>query len=1111
MGRFHFSKKGSRGGFHANADDEINPAHYGRGPSSDDDHGNRGNAAPAGKSKQQKQKQKKKKKKKFHLFSKSHHSKTAKDEDTPSSSPGNTAYSHAVIDGPIDSDTLQVVEASSSGGERRRDDFHTNPSCGDPSLPAERGVIDVGDDDDDDDDDDFQEYDLGDIPKSISTPTHCDDDDDDDGHFFRPDDHGGDESKTMYSDFESLDSPLSALRKQRARSAALVSANADGGPEKNAAPSTDPSAPVVHSSDLPDLLRIQTALDAPPSLDRLPRYVAALSPVVSPDPSADVPSRALRALFALSEHASRTRERIAMVRYGGGGKARRDDDDYDAGVAPLIPTLLSFLRRCRRDSSEQYLALLVLNNVSIPPENKRPIALTHGGLKTLGRMLCDDPGCHLLVIILVNLTFSDVAVRKDFLCGVGGVGGADGMLVDSLAYALLLSSLTDEQLAALGSIPLASEDGTPHPPRKLLSLLRSALSANRKLDPRAAPLLLDDRPFAETARWCLCAFKNLTRPGTLSPSYHRDDWNATHERIPGGDAIAAQAVWDAGVVSSLLRVIRVERRTGGRRRRGSEEEKEEGGVDRYHGAEEETNTHTHTHTQAHGNINGGNDDGESNVPTWSTNSSQDAALYALLHMASVPGMRRAMREECTCVEELVTIVECGKRRREELTKWVTGNLGGRNEMEVTELGNLSLQCMKARMALSYLIGAEGHFGQPPSKDAVSSPSDDLDFETNYSNYQSANSICEHEAHSIIELLSHCLANRAKEGAGGFSAATFTVKGVLFSIRCVMTDPKNRVVFATIDGARVNALLLKALGRYSLVADRKEEGIGAIMDAEAAEHAVFSLYLMSNYGFQESVCFTSFGKNKFLPENFEGENASVLTSKILSSYLDKDGNTPAGNHAAMQILLRMKYLNFSGPIDELLYPRKDFPSGNDFAFEQKLLSAAKSSYVVNKKVEGAKPKGDVFDRSIIRLRIPADCSPKGVDPKTYSSPLIAVEELSFGSKTVKHSQSIDDIAIANNIAGCAEGFAKQAYGFYWRWEDWGGDDLVDQPFLPSSVGAKSSNANQRKNNSNGKNDASKALSPPRRGLLGMLTQSNNVDEDEPFTIFGFKCGAPMCGR
>lgn len=45
----------------------------------------------------------------------------------------------------------------------------------------------------------------------------------------------------------------------------------------------------------------------------------------------------------------------------------------------------------------------------------------------------------MLVIILVNLTFSDVAVRKDFLCGVGGVGGEDHMLVDSLAYALLVS------------------------------------------------------------------------------------------------------------------------------------------------------------------------------------------------------------------------------------------------------------------------------------------------------------------------------------------------------------------------------------------------------------------------------------------------------------------------------------------------------------------------------------------------------------------------------------------------------------------------------------------------------------------------------------------------
>ncbi len=163
---------------------------------------------------------------------------------------------------------------------------------------------------------------------------------------------------------------------------------------------------------------------------------------------------------------------------------------------------------------------------------------------------------------------------------------------------------------------------------------------------------------------------------------------------------------------------------------------------------------------------------------------------------------------------------------------------------------ISMCPLEQRMALSYLIGSEGHFGQPRSTDAFSSLSDDSDTETYYSKYHSANLLCEYEAHSIIELLSHSLANRAKEGSGGgYSAATFTVKGVLYSIRCLMINPKNKVVFATIDGARLNVLLLKALGRYSLVTDRTEDGVGAIMDAEAAEHAVFSLYLMSNYGFQ----------------------------------------------------------------------------------------------------------------------------------------------------------------------------------------------------------------------------------------------------------------------
>lgn len=154
------------------------------------------------------------------------------------------------------------------------------------------------------------------------------------------------------------------------------------------------------------------------------------------------------------------------------------------------------------------------------------------------------------------------------------------------------------------------------------------------------------------------------------------------------------------------------------------------------------------------------------------------------------------------------------------------------------------------MALSYLLGSEGHYGQPRVTGAFSSSSDNSNSNTENqpSKYHSATLLADYEAHSIIELLAHCIHNRAKEGPGGYSAATFTVKGVLHSIRCLMTNPKNRIVFASIDGARLNTLLLKALARYSLIA----KGVEDVMDAEAAEHAVFSFYLMSNCGFQVSI-------------------------------------------------------------------------------------------------------------------------------------------------------------------------------------------------------------------------------------------------------------------
>lgn len=142
-----------------------------------------------------------------------------------------------------------------------------------------------------------------------------------------------------------------------------------------------------------------------PSLDHLPYYIDALSPEISPDPSGELSLRALRHLFALSEHSSHRQQCIDMIKLG----AISDlGDARSAGIHnALIPALLAFIQRCPMGSSANRLALLVLNNLSIPNENKRTIALDCGGVKVLNRLLRQDPGCEMLLIIIVQLTFGD--------------------------------------------------------------------------------------------------------------------------------------------------------------------------------------------------------------------------------------------------------------------------------------------------------------------------------------------------------------------------------------------------------------------------------------------------------------------------------------------------------------------------------------------------------------------------------------------------------------------------------------------------------------------------------------------------------------------------------
>jgi hypothetical protein len=135
------------------------------------------------------------------------------------------------------------------------------------------------------------------------------------------------------------------------------------------------------------------------------------------------------------------------------------------------------------------------------------------------------------------------------------------------------------------------------------------------------------------------------------------------------------------------------------------------------------------------------------------------------------------------------------------------------------------------------VGSEGHFGQPQraadNPTAVHLPNDSVLL------------VNEAEAAQLVELLANTLHNRPKKGIAGYSSTQFRVKHVLMALRCLLTNHLNQIRLANTEGMMINSLLVKILVLYSL----KQV---AFIDSEAAEYAVFSLYLLSNQGFQVST-------------------------------------------------------------------------------------------------------------------------------------------------------------------------------------------------------------------------------------------------------------------
>jgi hypothetical protein len=199
-------------------------------------------------------------------------------------------------------------------------------------------------------------------------------------------------------------------------------------------------------------------------------------------------------------------------------------------------------------------------------------------------------------------------------------------------------------------------------------------------------------------------------------------------------------------------------------------------------------------------------------------------------------------------------------------------------------------------------------------------------------------------------------------------------------------------------------------------------------------------------------------------------------------------TPAGRHAAEQILLRCKYLDFKGRMTALAEPGSN-PSVSDMALDEDLLSEAGRIVVANCS-HGAKPRDDIFDRTILRSRAPSEGNKSApwdnrASVSAFSSAIHAVQQLSYGSTKVRHVDAIDDIVIANNIASSANGEKIESYNYWWSWQD---KALEFQENLELNTSVVTSRVS--------------LLSGVSHRLSGSLSKEHT----EPMTIFGLRCGS-----
>jgi hypothetical protein len=704
------------------------------------------------------------------------------------------------------------------------------------------------------------------------------------------------------------------------------------------------------------------------------------------------PANALRHLFALTEHASQKDNRVALVHANDGQLVsvvlhflQESSRENAAALDVVASTIRSTTSNMSADSSnrqedntnspkkstaaattttkpsnrsitssaDQYLSLLVLNNLCTAPENKRIIALDHNGAKIISSLLVDDPSCHLLAIILVNLTFSDAALRQELIAKESSCGSEGIRMIESLAFCLRVASLTSDEYEARHELLENVNNNSNNSPLDLLRALlqedwRLLSNARAVAGARLQETFLPDKPplFPDTARYCLVALKNLTRcfghaicishvhqstsssaailvtvgsnnngdrssnratmvvahntdAGDKSVSVAAGTTSSTNSTLsPPVPLTVAQVLIRTGIVSHLLRYITITdeatcvnpKSENAETTTKHEQEASTTISDIQDGenvkeivADAKQKMSTEAASQGRSSSPPVSFEpppppsttsrcrSKSSVTTTLTTRREehaaDAALFCILNLAADPSAREYLRNIDTVKFLSWIVIFCGEDH-------IDNSNRQKNETDAATAKLLDFNCTKAHIALAYLIGSEGHFGQPNIRRAAAGmgiigsalPTTSDSFSpvsggrrtTHTAQDAAFLKLSAREPLLFVELLANTIHGRGKNGPGGYSPATISTKFVLYAVRCLLTQHFNQTLFAALNssgvGVKLNILLLKVLAWYTVskttktvICDCPDD-----IDAETAEYAVFSLYLMSNHGVK--VCF-----------------------------------------------------------------------------------------------------------------------------------------------------------------------------------------------------------------------------------------------------------------